>query len=206
MDQTTINYKEETKKAYDNYTEEFEKRFEEHFQKNTKKQIDLFTHYVKGGKLVDLGCGAGNHAKYFTEKGFDLLCIDISEEMVKRCMAKGLKAEVRDIEQLDLSDKSFDGVWSYASLLHVPKEKIPAVIQKIVRMLRPQGLLGLAVKEGTGEGLEEKKSYPGAKRWFTYFTEAEILELFGKEFELLEFSKTNIENKFNFMNYIFRLR
>jgi len=129
-----MDYKEKTKKTYDIYAKKFEERFGKHFELRVKKEADRFLEHLKGKKIVDLGAGPGIHGKYFQEKGFDVLCVDNSEEMVKLCKQKGLKAEVMDVEDLQLPDKSFDGVWAYAILLHIPKANIEPVIQKIANI------------------------------------------------------------------------
>ncbi len=53
------------------------------------------------GKVLDVGCGAGSHALYLQEKGFDVTAIDISENAIKACELRGLKnCKVSDV--LDL--------------------------------------------------------------------------------------------------------
>ena len=54
------------------------------------------------GKVLDVGCGAGSHALYLQEKGFDVTAIDISANAIKACELRGLKkAKVQDIMQLE---------------------------------------------------------------------------------------------------------
>jgi SAM-dependent methyltransferase len=54
------------------------------------------------GKVLDVGCGAGSHALYLQEKGFDVIAIDISANAIKTCELRGLKkAKVQDIMQLE---------------------------------------------------------------------------------------------------------
>jgi SAM-dependent methyltransferase len=54
------------------------------------------------GKVLDVGCGAGSHALYLQEKGFDVTAIDISSNAIKTCELRGLKkAKVHDIMQLE---------------------------------------------------------------------------------------------------------
>jgi SAM-dependent methyltransferase len=51
---------------------------------------------------LDVGCGAGSHALYLQEKGFDVTAIDISANAIKACELRGLKkAKVQDIMQLE---------------------------------------------------------------------------------------------------------
>lgn len=60
--------------------------------------------YVKGGKVLDIGCGTGRHALYLQkEKGFDVLGIDTSPLAIKICKLQGLKkAKVQSITDFTL--------------------------------------------------------------------------------------------------------
>ncbi|HMC00754.1 MAG TPA: class I SAM-dependent methyltransferase, partial [Flavobacteriaceae bacterium] len=43
------------------------------------------------GKVLDVGCGAGNHSLYLKEKGLKVKCIDISKGAIEVCKKRGLK-------------------------------------------------------------------------------------------------------------------
>ena len=61
------------------------------------------------GKILDVGCGAGSHALYLQEKGFDVMAIDISANAIKACELRGLKnSRVQNI--LDLENEKFDTI------------------------------------------------------------------------------------------------
>ncbi len=61
------------------------------------------------GEILDVGCGAGSHALYLKENGFDVLPIDISENAIKACKLRGLEnAEVIDV--LDIKNQKFDTI------------------------------------------------------------------------------------------------
>lgn len=64
------------------------------------------------GRVLDVGCGAGRHALYLQEKGFDVTGIDNSPGAIEVCRRRGLKkAEVLGIEEADrLPEKSFDTI------------------------------------------------------------------------------------------------
>ncbi|HII01976.1 TPA: methyltransferase domain-containing protein [Methanosarcinaceae archaeon] len=56
--------------------------------------------YVRG-RVLDIGCGAGRHALYLQEKGFDVLGIDTSPLAVEVCKLRGLKkVKVRSISEV----------------------------------------------------------------------------------------------------------
>ncbi len=51
-----------------------------------KQAVDL-----AGGKVLDIGCGAGRHALHLQRRGLDVLGIDISPLAVDLCKRRGLK-------------------------------------------------------------------------------------------------------------------
>lgn len=58
------------------------------------------------GKILDVGCGAGSHALYLQEKGYEVTSIDISENAIKACQLRGLKnISVENILDFDIDDK-----------------------------------------------------------------------------------------------------
>lgn len=60
------------------------------------------------GKVLDVGCGAGNHSLYLQNKGLDVTGVDISKGAVEVCRLRGLKqVELKHI--LDV-DQSFDTI------------------------------------------------------------------------------------------------
>jgi 2-polyprenyl-3-methyl-5-hydroxy-6-metoxy-1,4-benzoquinol methylase len=55
------------------------------------------------GKILDVGCGAGNHSLYLKEKGFDIKSIDISKGAIEVCKSRGLN----NVHVLDILDETF---------------------------------------------------------------------------------------------------
>ena len=63
-------------------------------------------------RILDVGCGAGRHALYLQEKGFNITGIDNSPGAIKVCKLRGLKkAFVRPIDEVDkFKPASFDTI------------------------------------------------------------------------------------------------
>jgi SAM-dependent methyltransferase len=73
---------------------------------HTKKSM----RHVKG-EVLDVGCGAGRHALYLQEKGFDVLGIDNSPIAIKVCQLRGLKkTKVITIDELSFEPDSFNTI------------------------------------------------------------------------------------------------
>jgi SAM-dependent methyltransferase len=198
--------KTETTRAYDAHVARFDERFEAHMREYNMGHATAFLEALPGRHVLDIGCGPGNYAVEFAARGFEVLCGDLSEGMVRLCRTKGLRAQVMDLETFEL-DARFDGVWANASLLHLRRSDVPAALARIVRHLVPGGVLGMDVKEGTGERMEEHAKFPGARRWFCYFSDAEIRALVSPWFDLLRFERTPTRNsETTFLKYVLRLR
>lgn len=73
---------------------------------------------TEGIKILDIGCGTGIHANYLAQKGYQIVGIDRSEEMIKQAQLRCLKNcefIVSDATNFSLKEK-FDSI---ISLFHV---------------------------------------------------------------------------------------
>ena len=199
-----IDYKEKTIESYNKNAKELSEKFKELMDLKRRYEFQRFIDLLNGNKILDLGCGSGDHSLYFKERGLDVTSIDLSEEMIKLCKEKGLNAFLMDIENLEFKDKSFDGIWSVTSLLHVPKLKLDEVIKKLNSILNDDGILYVCVKEGQGEELVDDKS-GNTKRFFAFWNEDEMIKLFDNYFVLLESKKVQLKNTV-FLQAFFRKR
>ncbi|PIN73939.1 inosine/xanthosine triphosphatase [Candidatus Woesearchaeota archaeon CG10_big_fil_rev_8_21_14_0_10_45_16] len=197
------DYKKETIISFDRYQQQFEKKFEDYVPLIQEEMREFLRLLPARAKLLDLGSGSGNQALYLKNKGHEVLCIDLSEEMVKSCLEKGLQARVMDFENFVLQER-FDAVLAYTSLLHIPKKNLPKMLERVHSLLDNDGIFFLAMKEGKTEGfVSNDQRYPQTKRWFSLYEDAEIREYLKDKFQVESFSETRLENK-TFLNYICR--
>ena len=100
---------------------------------------------LANGKVLDVGCGAGSHALYLQEKGFDVTAIDISANAIKACELRGLKkAKVQDIMQLDTDSHQHDKYDTILLLMNGAGmcgklKNIPNFLQKLKALLTDEG-------------------------------------------------------------------
>lgn len=197
-------YKEETVNAYNKNAKEFSEKFKKLTDLTRRYEFHRFIELLSGKSVLDLGCGSGDHSYYFSKQGLNVICVDISKEMIRLCKEKGLNAFIMDIENLKFKDDTFDGIWAVTSLLHIPKVKMPSVIKKSYDILKSGGLFYVCVKEGDGEGLIEDEEF-NSRRFFSFWKKGELLNLFRKEFDLLEFKKVKLGHSI-FLQFFFKKR
>jgi SAM-dependent methyltransferase len=90
---------------------------------------------VRPTHVLDAGCGSGDFAALLTAP--HVRCVDVSPTAVDAARAKGLRAEVADIQNLPFPDGSFDvGVANWV-LYHVPDRA--RAIAELARVLTPTG-------------------------------------------------------------------
>ena len=93
---------------------------------------DTFLKYVPaGGKILDFGCGSGRDTKYFLSRGYVVEATDGSEELCKIASEyTGIPVKKILFHELN-SVEEYDGIWACASVLHVAKQELPVIIQKM---------------------------------------------------------------------------
>ncbi|MCM8899802.1 methyltransferase domain-containing protein [Caldicoprobacter algeriensis] len=155
---------------------------------NMQHLYALFLKYIpQGGKILDLGCGSGRDTKYFLEKGYDVLAVDGSIEMVKiSSKYTGKETLHMTFEEINFIEE-FDGIWACASLLHVSRSEIDDILGKIYNALKKGGILYASFKYGNKENTAEDG------RLFNYYDCNSFVDLIERHpyFRLLEMLITN---------------
>jgi SAM-dependent methyltransferase len=122
-----------------------------------------------GGHILDAGCGSGRDAREFKRRGYRVTAMDASAEIAGLASeVVGQAVEVRRFQELD-THEMFDGIWTCASLLHVPSAEMDDVFARLTRALRPSGIWYMSFKKGDREEVRDG-------RFFHDFTEAGLRE------------------------------
>lgn len=92
-----------------------------------------------GASILELGCGSGIDAAEMERRGFRVTPTDGSPSMAAIASEKlGRKVDVLRFEDLNAEGR-YDAVVACASLLHVPVQGLPQVLQRIWTSLKPGG-------------------------------------------------------------------
>jgi SAM-dependent methyltransferase len=169
---------EETVKAYKHSIQDYTMK---HMDVNVvKEEADLFLSKLEKGSLIlDVGCGPGRDAKYFFSKSHHAVGIDLTPEFVELAKLNVPWGDFRvmDMRKMEFENNYFDGLWSMASLLHIPRNEADVVMNEYARVLKPKGVMFLSTMEGNGEDPKSSPKYGGNSKFFYRYTEEELRNL-----------------------------
>ncbi|MFJ3285484.1 class I SAM-dependent methyltransferase [Streptomyces sp. NPDC086669] len=123
--------------------------------------------------VLDAGCGSGRDYIEFSSRGVDVMGVDLSIGLLKLAEEAGCrKLAMSDLRKLPVQDASFAGVWSCASLVHMPPSGSRKAVSEFGRVLMPGGVLFLTVRHGSGT--EWRNDGAGGSRWFQLYGKDEL--------------------------------
>lgn len=97
--------------------------------------------HLKGKKILNPGCGAGEEAVYLAKKGVNVYAIDISSEMLKLSaklakhfkLKKGITFHKMNAEDLNFPDEYFNLIFGNSILHHIDIEKASQEFKRILK-------------------------------------------------------------------------
>ncbi|WP_287967329.1 MULTISPECIES: class I SAM-dependent methyltransferase [Acinetobacter] len=124
-------------------------------------------------QILDLGCGSGRDSLAFKNKGYHIDAMDYSAELVKKATElTGIQVKYQSF--YDLSEVAvYDGIWACASLLHCERKRLAEVLEKMLRALKPDGVIYMSFKYGDSD----REKYG---REFTDLNEQQAQELLAQ--------------------------
>lgn len=109
----------------------------------------LLTTFEIKAKLLEIGCGSGRDVSFLTKNGFNVIAIDGSKNMIEE--AKKIHPELSKKlfhktlpNNLDF-DKTFDGIYSIATLMHLSENDLKNTLSKIYNLLNENGKFLMSV-------------------------------------------------------------
>jgi ubiquinone/menaquinone biosynthesis C-methylase UbiE len=105
---------------------------------------------LDGLEMLELNCGTGEDALLFSDRGFNIVATDVSEEMLKITQQKvrqfsmqhRISSHFLDLETFDetIFDKKFDLIFSnFGGLNCINPESLKKLLEKIPAILNPGG-------------------------------------------------------------------
>lgn len=132
----------------------------ERYRNTVERHLQHFLSLLpENAYILDFGCGSGRDSKYLLEYNCKVRSVDGSPEMcqlasnfIGQPVEQMLFSELNDVER-------YDGIWASASILHVVPEELPEIFAKMLRALKPRGIIYTSFKLGDGVRAKEGKTY-----------------------------------------------
>ncbi|MBI3577538.1 class I SAM-dependent methyltransferase [Candidatus Gottesmanbacteria bacterium] len=140
-------------------------------------QINKFLVELKPkAKILDVGSGPGEYAKYLLDKGFEVEGIDLSSAMLRIAKKKvpNGKFSRMDLRSLLYPAETFNALLVAYSIIHIPSAEIPKTLMGFNRVLKSGGLVFLITQKGKPDQTVDEPLKEGEKMFFNFFTKKRI--------------------------------
>jgi len=160
--------------------------------KRSLRALEIVQENFKGktSKVLDLGCGFGETARYFLDEEYACIGVDAVRESVEKAKVSTGHAEafqVMDATALTFGNQSFEVVTFMDVLEHVGEPK--PVLNEIARVLKEDGLLILSVPHAGWSACLDPANVlrkMGKKvEHHKHYKLQEVAELLGEDYELV---------------------
>ena len=171
-----------------------------------------------GASVLDVGCGSGRDLLWLKRRGFDVTGFERSPGLAALARENsGCKVIEGDFERFDFSSLSFNAFLASGSLVHVPHERLPAVISSITKSLSRQkssshhetswsqfhkgGSAYISLKQGQGTRTDEDG------RVFYFWSDEVLRNLFDNQgFKVIDCSRSAsaVNSKDLWLGYVMR--
>ncbi len=139
-----IEKKEIVRKGYNKVAETLQEIFG--LEKEGHEKLNLLDDFMSriplGAPVLDAGCGNGAYSRYLSDN-FKVIGVDISEKQIELARKNAPKALFicKDMTKITFPDRYFDGILSFYSIIHVPRDEHYDLLSNFYRMLKVNGVV-----------------------------------------------------------------
>lgn len=167
----------ETLAAYDKYAHAYDAGVVDFWDNFPKDFIARFAASLPGKRVLNMGSGSGRDALLLREHGLEVVCMDASKSMVAITTGLGFESHQAVLTNPPFEPETFDGIWAYGSLLHLPKAATNLALAAMHSLLRPQGGCAIGVIQGKDEARLAHEIMPKHHRFFKFYEPDELDQL-----------------------------
>jgi SAM-dependent methyltransferase len=107
------------------------------------KLVDEFISSIPiRGLVLYAGCGNGAYSHYLSEK-LKVIGVDISEKQIELARKNAPRAKFKcgDITTVKFPDHYFDGILSFYTIIHIPRDEYYGLLGSFYRILKNKGVV-----------------------------------------------------------------
>ena len=188
------------RRAYDTLAEEYERRMQyiSPYENSPEMLGESILEHVfincTGGKMLEIGPGAGQVLKYFAENGFYTVGVELSKKMADIAQKTSPKSKIINKNILDFSiDEKYEIIYMGAIIHLFPKDDAVILIKKTHELLASNGILFIntTISKKSSEGYSNKIDYQNQCRRFR------------KRWTKIELKKFLIQNNYNIIKELY---
>lgn len=132
--------------SYDEVAAEYARRMAEELDHKPfdRELLDRFAAMFAASETVcDMGCGPAHVALYLSQRGVNVIGVDLSRGMVDqaRHLNPGLEIRQGDMLALDTLNEAWAGIVAFYSIIHIPRADVIRALSELGRCLSPGGRL-----------------------------------------------------------------
>lgn len=144
-------------------------------------------------RILEIGCADGRDAEAMIDRAEWYLGIDVAEELIKMARQKVPQGDfqVADAVDFDYPD-NLDIVMAFASLIHLDRDELNKLYEKLHRSLRQGGVIYQSLKYSPEYRSEVKADQFGPRQYFFYNPDI-IQALAGDGFEIAHTRRETME-------------
>lgn len=181
--------------SYNEFAEEYARRSADLEEAMKSHFYTLLPNLLAEKSLLDIGCGSGQDAAVYSEKGAKVYGIDVSEKQI--ALANERKCgefSVGSMNELPYEADTFDIITSYYALQ--ASDDVPGALNEMLRVTKPNGVLLILAKHPTTQLLEsyinDNNADYFAKRKVTSYIFNRSIKLSQPGHTLMEYFHTEI--------------
>lgn len=171
---------------------------------------------IKTGRGLDIGCGQGRHTFLLAENGFEAYGIDFLQRPISDAIERSkvnkdsnVHFSVGDALDLQFPPNYFDLVIDWSVLDHIYPKDWTKYLENIYKVLKNRGYLILVEFSAKDIRITDpKQNEKDEANYDHFFTEDEIIHLFGNDFEIrrIVHNKLNTTSQFAMINVLLQKR
>lgn len=190
----------ENQSAYDKMAAayaEYEWSHPEVLQRSTAR---LLPYIQKNDRVLVVGCSAGRDSDFFIRKGFDVVSLDYSEELIKEAQKRVQGGIFFTMNLLDiktalpqqlaqeghLAPEAWEGLYCGSALQHLSTEESKRALQIFYNILADGGHAFISVKEGEEGALYKTEDFGVERTYCLHDQQKTLLTLESIGFSIIE--------------------